>query len=59
MVLRVMLRYALIGVIGYVIFKSSFVSLSAFFIGLFLFLGAILIEMAYEVYSGFRGAMGK
>jgi len=59
LVLRVMLRYALIGLIGYVIFKSSLVSLSAFFIGLFLFLGAILIEMTYEVYSGFRGATGK
>lgn len=54
--IRLMLRYALIGVAGYAIFKSSFVSLGAFFLGLFLFLGAILVELAYEIYFAFRNA---
>ncbi len=53
---RIMLRYALIGVVGYVIFMSSFVNLNAFFAGLFLFLGAVLIEAAYEIYCGLRSA---
>lgn len=53
-VLRGLLRYALIGVAGYVIFKSSFLSLGAFFLGLFLFLAAILVEVAYEIYFAFR-----
>ena len=53
---RLMLRYALIGIAGYAIFKSSLVSLNAFLLGLFLFLGAILIEIAYEIYFAFRGA---
>ena len=53
---RIMLRYALIAAAGYAIFKSSFVSLSAFFIGLFLFLGAVLVEAAYELYCGLRSA---
>lgn len=55
LVIRLLLRYALIGVAGYAIFKSSFLSLGAFFLGLFLFLGAILGEVAYEIYSAFRG----
>ena len=53
-VVRFVLRYALIGVAGYVIFKSSFISLGAFFAGLFLFLAAILAEVVYQVYYGFR-----
>ena len=53
-VIRFVLRYALIGAAAYVIFKSSFVSLGAFFLGLFLFVGAILVEVAYEIYLGFR-----
>lgn len=53
---RIALRYALIGVAAYAIFKSSFVSLDAFFIGLFLFLGAVLVEAVYEIYCGFRSA---
>ena len=54
MVFRLMLRYAFIGVAGYGIFKSSFLSLDAFFLGLFLLVGAILVEAVYEVYSGLR-----
>ena len=52
--IRLMLRYALIGAVGYAIFKSSFVSLHAFFLGLFLFLAAIFFEAAYELYCNFR-----
>jgi hypothetical protein len=54
--IRIMLRYALIGAVGYAIFVSSFVSLSAFFIGIFLFVGAALVEAAYELYSALRSA---
>ena len=53
---RLMLRYALIGAAGYAIFKSSFVSLHAFFVGLFLFLAAVFAEAAYEIYCNFRHA---
>ena len=51
---RFLFRYALIGAAGYVTFKSSFISLKAFFIGLFLFLAAILVEVACQIYYGFR-----
>jgi ATP synthase I subunit len=54
--LRIVLRYALIAAAGYAIFVSSLVSLEAFFIGLFLFVGAVLVEAAYEIYCGFRSA---
>ena len=53
-VARFVLRYALIGLAGYAIFKSSFVSLGAFFLGLFLFIAAILAEMAYQIGGAFR-----
>lgn len=52
---RFVFRYALIGLAGYAIFKSSFVSLGAFFLGLFLFIAAILAEIVYQVYCAFRG----
>jgi hypothetical protein len=55
-VIRFMLRYALIGVAGYAIFKSSFISLGAFFLGLFLFVAAISAEMGYQIYRGFRSS---
>ncbi len=55
-VTRFVLRFALIGVAAYVIFKSPFISLGAFFAGLFLFLAAILAEILYQVYSAFRKA---
>ncbi len=54
--IRLLLRYALIAGAGYVIFKGSFFSLGAFFVGLFLFLGAILGEVAYEIYFACRCA---
>jgi len=53
-VARFVLRYALIGVVAYVIFRSSAVSLMAFFVGLFVAIAAILAEVAYQIYLGFR-----
>jgi hypothetical protein len=53
---RILLRYALMGGAAYAIFISSLVSLTAFFIGLFLFLGAVLVEAAYELWIGLRSA---
>lgn len=49
---RIMLRYALIAGVGYAIFVSSFISLEAFFAGLFLFVGAVLVEVFYELWYG-------
>ena len=56
MAIRLALRYVLIGVAAYVIFKSSLISLRAFFLGLFLFLAAVLAEIIYEVYYAFRNS---
>ena len=53
-VARFVLRYALIGLAAYVIFRSSSLSLAAFFAGLFVAIAAILAEVAYQVYLGFR-----
>ena len=53
-VARFVLRYALIGLATYVIFRSSSLSLAAFFAGLFVAIAAILVEVAYQVYLGFR-----
>jgi len=53
-VARFVLRYALIGLAGYAIFRSSAISLGAFFAGLFVAVGAILVEAGYQVYRGFR-----
>ena len=53
---RFVFRYALIGLAGYAIFISSLVSLGAFFLGLFLFIAAILAEVAYQIYGAFRSA---
>jgi hypothetical protein len=55
-VFRFVLRYALIGVIGYVIFRSSVLSLEAFFAGLFVGVAAVLVEIGYQVWLGFRRA---
>jgi len=56
MAIRLALRYVLIGVAAYVIFKSSLISLRAFFLGLFLFIAAVLAEIMYEVYYSFRNS---
>jgi ATP synthase I chain len=51
---RFLLRYVLIAVAAYVIFKSTPKSLYAFFAGLSLPVGAILIEAVYETYKALR-----
>ncbi len=51
---RFLVRYALIALGAYVIFKSSPASLYGFLGGLFLAVGAILCEAGYEVYGALR-----
>jgi hypothetical protein len=53
-VFRFILRYGLIGLAGYVIFRSSVISLVAFFAGLFVSIVAVLVEIGYQLYTGFR-----
>ena len=53
-VARFVLRYALIALAGYAILHSSDISLGAFFLGLFLAIVAILVEIAYQIYLAFR-----
>ncbi len=48
-VARFIFRYALIGMVGYAIFLSSVVSLTAFLAGLFLAIAALMAEAAYQV----------
>jgi hypothetical protein len=47
-------RYFLIAVAAYVIFKGSAMSVYGLFAGLFLPVGAILIEAVYETYGALR-----
>lgn len=53
-VLRFVLRYVLIGVAAYVIFKSSAMSFYGLCAGLSLPVGAVLIEAAYAIYGALR-----
>jgi hypothetical protein len=53
-VFKFFFRYLLLGAVLYVIFKSSAVSVYGLFIGLFLPVGAILIEAVYELYGALR-----
>ena len=53
-VLRFLLRYVLIGVAAYAIFKSSAMSLYGLCAGLSLPVGAVLIEAAYATYGALR-----
>lgn len=53
-VFKFFFRYVLLGAALYVIFKSTAVSVYGFFLGLFLPVGAVLIEAVYELYVGFR-----
>jgi hypothetical protein len=48
---RFLLRYGLVALAAYVIFKSSHLSLAALFAGLTLPAGAILCEAVYEIYA--------
>ena len=52
--LRFLLRYLLIGVAAYAIFKSSAMSLYGLCAGLSLPVGAVLIEAAYAIYGALR-----
>ena len=49
-----LLRYALMAAVAYVILKSSVVSLSGFFCGLFLPVPAIMMEAIYETAAALR-----
>jgi uncharacterized membrane protein len=49
-VLRFLVRYALMALVGYVIFSASPASLYGLFAGLFLPVAAIACEAAYEAY---------
>ncbi len=53
-VLRFVLRYLLIAVAAYAIFKSSAMSLLGLCAGLSLPVGAVLIEAAYAIYGALR-----
>lgn len=53
-VLRFVLRYALIAVAAYAIFKSSAMSMVGLCAGLSLPVGAVLTEAAYAIYSALR-----
>jgi hypothetical protein len=53
LILKYFLRYALIGVTLYVIVRVKFLDLRAAFLGLFLFVAAILIECLHQVIKGF------
>jgi hypothetical protein len=52
--LKFVLRYALLAGVLYVIVKSSTISVYGLFMGLFLPVGAILIEAVYELYIALR-----
>ena len=54
-VARFLLRYALLGTAAYAILTSFPASLTGLFAGLFLPVGAIACEAAYELYKAFRG----
>jgi len=53
-VVRFLLRYVLLGLAAYAILTSFPASLRGLFAGLFLPVGAIVCEAAYEVYAGVR-----
>ena len=53
-VAKAILRYALVGVAGYAIFKSSNYAFYAFFAGLCLPVAAMLCEAAFELFISLR-----
>lgn len=53
-VARFLLRYLLVGIVAYAIFKGSFYAFRGFLAGLCLPVAAILSEAGYEAYSAFR-----
>src|SRR5437763_3447952 len=54
LVLRFLLRYALIAIAGYAIFKSSSMSAYGLLVGLAIPAVGIMIEAAYELYGALR-----
>jgi len=58
-IVRFIFRYALLGACGYVIFLSSAVSLEAFLAGLFVLVGGLMAEAAYQVFHEFSSPVGK
>ena len=54
-VLRFLVRYALVGAVAYAIFKGSTLAFYGFLWGLCLPVLAMMIEAAFEAYAAFRG----
>jgi hypothetical protein len=52
--LRLLLRYALVGIVAYAIFKGSFQAFRGFLFGLCLPVAGMLGEAAYEAHAAFR-----
>ena len=52
--LRFLLRYALVGIVAYAIFKGSFQAFRGFLFGLCLPVAGMLGEAAYEAHAAFR-----
>ncbi len=52
LVAKFVLRYALMIAVGYAIFRTSVLSLTAFLGGLFVFVAGVLAEMVYELATG-------
>lgn len=53
-VLRFLLRYGLVGIAAYAIFKGSALAFRGFLLGLCLPVAAMMIEAGYEAYAAFR-----
>jgi hypothetical protein len=53
-VLRFLLRYVLVGIVAYAIFKGSSQAFRGFLFGLCLPVGAMLCEAGYEAYAALR-----
>jgi hypothetical protein len=54
-VLRFLVRYGLVGVVAYAIFKGSTLAFRGFLWGLCLPVAAMMVEAAFEAYVAFRG----
>lgn len=53
-ILRFLLRYVLVGIVAYAIFRGSLQAFRGFLFGLCLPVGAMLIEAAFEAYAALR-----
>ena len=51
---RFLLRYLLVGIVAYAIFKGSYYAFRGFLAGICLPVAAVLSEAAYETYAAFR-----